>query len=340
MKRTYLFDRTCKNCALPFWHLDASIEYCGDRDCNLKDLDKKTCVLSGDLSYPQFFEAFRSYYSKNYSFCDSAIVLDRCSTNSKISGTNMNFISAGISSYETLLDELNPRLKFFSNKLLVSTPFCYRFNDLENVGTTQRHNTGFFMFSLHCFESIKTRFPEDWRQQFLDLFVNYFTSNKIGLDKIYLHKDVWSDGVNSGSCVEAFINGIQMGNMVFITEQNGAPRKLRLLDVGLGGQRIHKLLARVDNGYSTDIIKDHVRALIIAFKDGLYPCKTGAGYCIRKILEYLYSKGYDSVEKIKPVSDEIFKDLIPATKEPFDTFLRDFKEITVVELPRYLKAVN
>lgn len=274
---SYDLSKKCKSCNITFWHSNPATEFCGDSDCNKQNSLQKTLLLSKNLSFAEVFRLFQSYYKQNYAFCEAALSLPRSSTNTKVSSTNMNFISAGISTYETLLDSQNPRLAFFSNKLLISTPFCFRFNDLENVGTTKRHNTGFFMFSLHCFESLQKKFPENWKELFLDIFVNFFLHLGVPLEKIYLNKDVWTDSVNSGECVEIFINGMEIGNMVYITEKKGKARELKLLDVGLGGQRIHKLLTG-HNSYTENIVKDHLRSLIIAFKDKLYPCKTGPGY--------------------------------------------------------------
>lgn len=333
------FDRSCVKCKMKFWTLDPEVTHCGDKDCNLENLDTKTFSPKTSLTYGAVFQGFRNYFSKNYSFCESSTVLPRSSSNSKVSSTNMNFITAGISTYETLLDSKNPRLEHFANKLLISTPFVFRFNDLENVGTTKRHNTGFFMFSLHCFESLKKRFPKSYQQDFLQIFLGYYLSLGVPLNKIYLNRDFWTDGVNSGQCVEIFINGEQIGNMVFISEKNGVPRDLKLLDVGLGGQRIHKLLTG-QNDYTGEIVKDHIRALVVAFKDKLYPCKTGPGFSIRKILQYLYDRNYKTVDDIKPITDPIIEELELELGEPFNTFYEEFRIISEKELTRYYKYIK
>ena len=335
----YTFNRSCPNCGLYFWNADSEVKFCGDKDCSKEELSYKTYLPHNrNISYSEIFESFNSFFTKNKAFCEQSIVLNRCSTNTKVSSTNMNFITAGISTYETLLDSENPRLKFFSNKLLISTPFVFRFNDLENVGLTKRHNTGFFMFSLHCFEDINKRFPPDWETQFLELFVNFYLFLGVPIEKMYLHKDHWSDGVNSGNCVEMFINGQEIGNMVFISEKEGKKRDLKLLDVGLGGERTHNLISG-NNLYSKDIIKDHLRSLIIAFKDNLYPGKTGFSYSLRKILEYLFKEGYENTESIKVIADPILNDLSSCLKDnTYDSsFYKTYDYVCKKENIRYHK---
>lgn len=331
----YDISKKCLKCNIKFWNLDPNLQYCGNKECNQQELKNKSFVGSLEYTFKSLVEKFKEYYSKNNLFFESSLVMPRCSSLIKVSNTNMNFISAGISSFQTLIDEENPRLNEFGNKLLISNPFVFRFNDLINVGVTKRHNTGFFMFSLHGFETLKKKFPTSWKQELITILAGFYLSLGVPLDKIYLHQDFWTDSVNSGPSVEIFINGIEVGNMVFICNKENEERKLKLLDVGLGAERTLSVITNTPNIYGEDAILDHLRTLIIAFKDKIYPGKTGLSYCIRKRLEFLFEKDMYSKDKVKLLCDPIIKELSEVTGQNFESFYKDFEYITAKEYERY-----
>ena len=75
------------------------------------------------------------------------------------------------------------------SKSLVIPQFCLRFGDIDNVGITGAHLTGFVMIGQHQFLE-----PEEWDQNkaFQDIYD--FITVLIGLPKeeLTLHEDAWA----------------------------------------------------------------------------------------------------------------------------------------------------
>jgi len=148
----------------------------------------------------------------------------------------VEFTIASISAFEpyVITGEVEPP----ANKLIIPQ-FCLRFNDIENVGLTGSHNTGFVMIGQHVFVS-----PEEWNQGELFLDIHAFIHEGVGLTKeeITIHEDSWTGGGSFGCSLEFFSRGVELFNQVYtMFEQTPAgPRELRLkvLDMGLGQERV------------------------------------------------------------------------------------------------------
>jgi len=124
-------------------------------------------------------------------------------------------------------------------KKLIIPQFCLRFNDIENVGITGSHNTGFVMIGQHFFGT-----PEEWNQGQLFMDIHDFISIGVGLSKeeITIHEDSWAGGGSFGCSLEFFSRGVELFNQVYtMFEQTpNGPRELSLkvLDMGLGQERV------------------------------------------------------------------------------------------------------
>ncbi|HUW90512.1 MAG TPA: alanine--tRNA ligase-related protein, partial [Candidatus Nanopelagicaceae bacterium] len=146
------------------------------------------------------------------------------------------FTIASISAFQpyVITGEVEPPAK----KLIIPQ-FCLRFNDIENVGLTGSHNTGFVMVGQHVFVS-----PEEWNQGELFLDIHAFIHEGVGLPKeeITIHEDSWAGGGSFGCSLEFFSRGVELFNQVYtMFEQTpDGPRELSLkvLDMGLGQERV------------------------------------------------------------------------------------------------------
>jgi alanyl-tRNA synthetase len=124
-------------------------------------------------------------------------------------------------------------------KKLIIPQFCLRFNDIENVGITGSHHTGFVMIGQHAFVS-----PQEWNQGELFMDIHDFLHKGVGLPKeeITIHEDSWVGGGSFGCSLEFFSRGVELFNQVYtMFEQTlEGPRelKLKVLDMGLGQERI------------------------------------------------------------------------------------------------------
>ena len=146
------------------------------------------------------------------------------------------FTIASISAFQpyVITGEVEPPAK----KLIIPQ-FCLRFNDIENVGITGSHNTGFVMIGQHFFGT-----PEEWNQGEFFLDIHAFIHEGVGLPKeeITIHEDSWAGGGSFGCSLEFFSRGVELFNQVYtMFEQTpDGPRELSLkvLDMGLGHERV------------------------------------------------------------------------------------------------------
>ncbi len=146
------------------------------------------------------------------------------------------FTIASISAFQpfVITGEVEPPAK----KLIIPQ-FCLRFNDIENVGITGSHCTGFVMIGQHTFVP-----PEEWHQGELFMDMHDFIHKGVGLAKeeITIHEDSWAGGGSFGCSLEFFSRGVELFNQVYtMFEQTpDGPRelKLKVLDMGLGQERV------------------------------------------------------------------------------------------------------
>ncbi|MFX1317003.1 MAG: alanine--tRNA ligase-related protein, partial [Promethearchaeota archaeon] len=146
------------------------------------------------------------------------------------------FTIASISAFQpyVITGEVEPPAK----KLLIPQ-FCLRFNDIENVGITGSHNTGFVMIGQHSFVP-----PEEWNQGELFMDIHDFIHKGVGLSKeeITIHEDSWAGGGSFGCSLEFFSRGVELFNQVYMlfeqTPEGPKELKLKVLDMGLGQERV------------------------------------------------------------------------------------------------------
>jgi alanyl-tRNA synthetase len=150
------------------------------------------------------------------------------------------------------------------------------------------------MLGLHIFENEQIRFSQHWKSYWFYNVYGFFKSLQIPSDKIYVHLDSWSDGYNIGPSTQFFINGKQIGNVVYtdstLENQKPCKRKYKYLDVGIGLERLHDTVS-VKKAIKKDLLLwDHLRSLIIAINDGILPSTRGTGYNLRKLCQSLMQK--------------------------------------------------
>lgn len=119
--------------------------------------------------------------------------------------------------------------------------FCLRFPDIDSVGVTGRHYTGFIMVGQHTFNT-----PEK-HVYFKDegiLQMHEFLTKGLGIkpEEIFYHEDVWAGGGNFGPSMEFFARGLELGNQVYMQYEvapSGESRELKtkVIDMGAGLER-------------------------------------------------------------------------------------------------------
>ncbi|MBR9675788.1 alanine--tRNA ligase [Candidatus Woesearchaeota archaeon] len=149
----------------------------------------------------------------------------------------MEYTLASIAAFQPYV--ISGDVKPPAKKLLIPQ-FCLRFGDIDNVGITGSHCTGFVMIGQHQFVP-----PEEWSQEdaFQDMYD--FITVGVGLSKheLTLHEDAWAGGGNYGPCMEFFSRGVELFNQVYMLYEltpTGESKELsiKVLDMGLGMERV------------------------------------------------------------------------------------------------------
>jgi len=122
---------------------------------------------------------------------------------------------------------------------LVVPQMCLRFNDIENVGLSGRHYTGFCMIGQTCNADAEGGY---WKDRCIDLDYGMLTKG-LGIkpEEITFVEDVWMGAGAFGYSLEYFVRGLELGNAVF-TEFEGNENDYRvmpnkIIDMGAGLER-------------------------------------------------------------------------------------------------------
>lgn len=261
----------CSVCKRPFWNQDSKRKVCGDPACapgeSFGFIGKTPAKRS--LSYIETWKEFSKMFKKfGYTPIKRYPVVARWNPTA-------DFTIASISAFQpyVISGEINPP----ANPLVIPQ-FCLRFGDIDNVGITQSHMTGFVMIGQHMFVP-----PEKWDQNqvFRDIFSWLKEGLQIPTEEITFHEDAWAGGGNLGCCMEFFSRGCEIGNQVYMLyEQTPVGIKdlnLKVLDMGMGMERsawfsqgaytiydatfpatLKKLLAKTGVEYDKDLLKRYV----------------------------------------------------------------------------------
>ena len=163
----------------------------------------------------------------------------------------MDFVLAGIFCFQPfcVTGELDPPAN-----PLICPQFCVRFNDLDNIGLTGRHYSGFIMLGIQAFN--KPGEHKMWKDECVQANYNWLTNHlKVDPNDITFIEDIWAGGGNLGPCIEYFIKGMEIGNMVFMqykTFHDGTFEELpiKVIDTGIGLDRIPWLLNGSPTSYA------------------------------------------------------------------------------------------
>eukprot|EP00753_Platysulcus_tardus_P010643 PLAT2927.1.p2 GENE.PLAT2927.1~~PLAT2927.1.p2 ORF type:complete len:1002 (+),score=576.26 PLAT2927.1:76-3006(+) len=255
------YSRTqCPKCGNNFWRYNETVEVCGDCNC----VGKYTFIGKGTgkgrvegAKKMTYADAWKSYKESMESARIPMTAIDRYPVVARWRA-DVDYVAAGIFCFQPycVTGELAPPAN-----PLICPQFCLRFNDLDNIGLTGRHYSGFIMLGMQVFNT-----PEKYvffKEECVEFNLRWLIDG-LGIDpaEITLIEDVWAGGGNLGPSVEYFIGGLELGNMVFMqykTFPDGAREELQVqvIDVGIGLERIPWLI----NGSPTSYCDVFPRAL-------------------------------------------------------------------------------
>ncbi len=221
----------CKKCGKPFWSIDSAREACGDPSCaedeSFAFIGKSPAKHS--LEYVEVWKKFSRMFSEfGYKPIKRYPVVARWNP-------TMDYTNASIAAFQpyVISGEVEPP----ANPLIIPQ-FCLRFGDIDNVGITESHNTGFVMIGQHSFQE-----PKNWNQNMAFWHIKQWLNHGLGLEdkELIFHEDAWAGGGNLGCCMEFYSRGCELGNQVYMlyeqTPSGVKDLKIKVLDMGMGMER-------------------------------------------------------------------------------------------------------
>ncbi len=217
----------CKRCGRAFWSIDGG-NTCGESTCSggYTFIGRK----KNDLDYVGVWKSFSSHMKKKgYTPIKRYPVAARWRD-------DIHFVEASIDDFIPYV--INGVVRPPANPLTVPQ-FCLRFGDIENVGVTGAHYTGFVMIGQHSFQDKDSYDPD----VYLNHLYTWFEKDvKVDKEKMYFHEDVWAGSGNFGPCMEIFSGGLELANQVYMqfrqTSSGHKDLNMKVLDMGMGQERV------------------------------------------------------------------------------------------------------
>jgi len=219
----------CPKCGNYYWTADPDRETCGEPSCEggYSFIGEENCRHKMD--FIGVWKRFSDLFSRR-----GYTPIARYPSISRWNPTS-EFTLASITDFQPYV--VRGAVRPPANPLVVPQT-CLRFNDVDNVGITGRHNTGFIMIGQHAFVSEE---EYDQPKYFDDIHAWLIEGMGIPLKDIVYHEDAWAGGGNFGCSLEFFSKGLEIGNQVYtMYERNGDDLKgldIRVLDMGMGQER-------------------------------------------------------------------------------------------------------
>ncbi len=236
--------KQCKTCSTFFWTVNNDQHVCGDPSCSGGFQFFDNPPAKRKLSYIEVWEEFSKHFQeRGYTPIKRYPVIARWRDDTE-------FVQASIYDFQPYV--VSGEVKPPANPLVVPQ-FCLRFNDIDNVGITGAHYTGFVMIGQHAFTP-----PHDFNQQKYFEDIHSWLSKGLGLpnEEITFHEDAWAGGGNFGPCMEYFSRGLELGNQVYMLYEvtpQGVKKELNLkvLDMGMGHERNAWFTQATSTSYET-----------------------------------------------------------------------------------------
>src|SRR3990167_6750696 len=229
LKELEFIRKQCK-CKQWFWTINKDRNYCGEPSCSggLTFVGKSPAKKK--LDYIKVWQEFSRIHKKlGYTPISRYPVVARWNP-------TMDFTIASIAAFQPFV--VSGEVKPPANPLVIPQ-FCLRFGDIDNVGITGSHMTGFVMIGQHAFVQEK-----EWNQEKYFSHIHTWLKKGLGLpnEEITFHEDAWAGGGNFGPCMEFFSRGVEIGNQVYMlyeqTPSGDRELNIKVLDMGMGQERV------------------------------------------------------------------------------------------------------
>ena len=294
------FSRHKCKCGTYYWTVNKDQKLCGDPACSGGFRFIGDTPAKEELDYIQVWKKFSKFFKKlGYTPIKRYPVVARWRD-------DQYWVGASI--YDFQPHVVSGAVEPPANPLVVPQ-FCLRFNDIDNVGITGAHYTGFIMIGQHMFV------PKDqWDQNKVFGHIHKWLKEGLGLPnhEITFHEDAWAGGGNFGPCMEYFSRGLELGNQVYMLyEQTPEGRQelpLKVLDMGMGHERNAWFTKGTSTSYEStfpDVAKKLYKIT------GIKP----EGELMKKFLPYSSYLNIDEVDDIDATWKDVAKKVGVPAKE-------------------------
>jgi len=299
LKKQGFTRKKCPKCGTYFWNTTNS-KLCGDPACTGGFRFFEGTPAKKKLDYVETWQLFAKLFKKwGYTPIKRYPVTARWRDDT-------DFVQASIYDFQPYVvsGEVQPP----ANPLVVPQ-FCLRFNDIDNVGITGAHYTGFVMIGQHAFNTKK-----DWQQDRYFTDIHNWLIRGLGLknEDITYHEDAWAGGGNFGPCMEYFSRGLELGNQVYMlyekTPEGYKELNLKVLDMGMGHERNTWFTNATTTSY--DCVMPTVMKKLYSITDIKIDHEL-----IKKFLPYSSYLNVDEVENIDKVWQFVAKKINTDVKE-------------------------
>ncbi|MFH0862583.1 MAG: alanine--tRNA ligase [Candidatus Altiarchaeota archaeon] len=223
--------KVCKNCGRGFWSA-AERDVCDEPVCSggYRFIGEK--LTRKRFAYKEAWDEYVKVFGKwGYVPIERYPVVCRWYE-------DLYFVNAGVNDFQpyVISGEVEPPAP-----AVLEPQFCLRFQDIDSVGITGRHYSGFIMVGQHTFNTAKRHvfFKDEGILQ-----IHEFLTKGLGIkaEEVVYHEDVWAGGGNFGPSMEFFCRGLELGNQVYmqykvLPDGTSQELKTRVIDMGAGLER-------------------------------------------------------------------------------------------------------
>ncbi|MEM1663423.1 MAG: alanine--tRNA ligase [Pyrobaculum sp.] len=228
--------KQCPLCSSHFWTLNKDQVYCGDQPCVPYGFigSPPTRVAVETLS--ELRERFLKFFEKHgHVRVEKYPVVARWRDDVYLVGASIYDFQPWVTS-----GAVPPP----ANPLTISQP-SIRLTDVDKVGRSGRHLTGFEMMAHHAFN-----YPDKyiyWIDETTEYAYRFFTE-ELGIPphEITFKESIWEGGGNAGECFEVLVRGLEVATLVFmhyeVRDGKYLELPLKIVDTGYGLERIYWLI--------------------------------------------------------------------------------------------------
>jgi len=225
----------CKKCGAYFWSREPR-DTCGEAPCGEYEFLKEP-VFKREYSVEEMRSAFINFFKKRgHTPIKRYPVVARWRD-------DVFLVNASIYDFQPhVTSGLAPPP---ANPLVISQP-CIRMVDVDSVGKTGRHLTGFEMMAHHAFN-----YPDRWiywKDETVEYALKFIEELGGDPDKVILKEKPWIGGGNAGASFEVIYGGLELATLVFMNLKEDENGKIEI-----DGVRYSEMPVKVvDTGYGLE----------------------------------------------------------------------------------------